>query len=200
MNTQFNISDKAEAVLAKAADRIGVAIGEGLEALMKLVGKFHVEHWRGDALIATYDINNAAMTVGLNSLLDVTFRAQSQITAWYAGLVDNASWSAFSAADTMSSHAGWIEWGGAGTKYTVSGNGNNRATWSPGAAAAGSITNSSAMVYDITATGTVKGIFVTSGQSKGGTTGTLWAGALFAADVAVSNGDQLRVTYTLSAT
>jgi hypothetical protein len=49
------------------------------------------------------------------------------------------------------------------------------------------------------ASGTVKGIFITSNNTKSGTSGKLWSTALFSADVPVVNGDQLKITYTLNA-
>jgi hypothetical protein len=45
----------------------------------------------------------------------------------------------------------------------------------------------------------LKGIFVTSSNTKNGTTGTLWSTAAFASTVDVSNGDSLKITYTVNA-
>lgn len=133
-------------------------------------------------------IKNGIVTQGKNSLLDSQFRAQTQITAWYTGLIDNSGWTAESASDTLSSHSGWSEF----TSYT-----GNRIQWSPGAASSGSITNSSTMDFAITGTGTIKGIFICSASS--GTSGTLWSTADFPSTIAVANGDTLKVTYTLNA-
>jgi hypothetical protein len=36
----------------------------------------------------------------------------------------------------------------------------------------------------------VKGIFIVTNNTKGGTTGTLWSTALFSADVPVANGKE----------
>jgi hypothetical protein len=156
------------------------------------VGKYQIEHYDKDGnLKGIIDIPNGIVTVGKNSLLDVYFRNQTQIAAWYFGLVDNASFSAFAAGDSMSSHAGWIE----NDDYDEA----NRVQWSPGAAASGSITNSTAATFSINATATLKGIFVTSSNTKNGTTGTLWSTAAFASTVDVSNGDSLKITYTVNA-
>jgi len=70
-----------------------------------------------------------------------------------------------------------------------------------------SITNSSPVVFDITGSGTVKGLFLVGGaagaQTKGDNAASgaiLWATALFGSgDVAVNADDQLKVTYTVSA-
>lgn len=150
-----------------------------------------VEHIRDGKTIAVYETKNGIVDVGINSLLDVGFRNQTQIATWYAGIIDNASFSALAAADTMSSHAGWLEF----TDYTEA----VRQTWSMDAAASRAISNSTTpMTFSINDTGTIKGIFVTSVDTKSGTTGTLWATALFASNVAVSSGDILKVTYTIS--
>lgn len=154
-------------------------------------GKWVLEHFRNGVKINEYAMPNLVTTVGKNHALDVVFRAQTQISAWYIGLVDNTSFTAFDVADTMASHAGWIEFSSGYSQAT-------RVQWSPTAAAAGSITNSTAAQFDITATAILKGIFVTSGSAKNGTTGTLWSGAAFAANVSVANADQLKLTYTVS--
>ena len=81
-----------------------------------------------------------------------------------------------------------------------------RPTWTEGAASANSITNSATVNFDITGAGTVKGVFLAGGtnaQTKGdhtaGASHKLWATALFSGgDVVVANGDQLKVTYTVS--
>lgn len=156
-------------------------------------GKYQVEHWRDGKKIDVYDINNDITNQGKNSIFDVMFHDATQIasSSWVIGLISNSGYSALAAGDVMSSHAGWTEF----TGYSQS----TRVAWGPGASASQSITNASPATFDINATGTVKGIFIVSNSTKGGTTGTLWSTALFSADVPVSNGDQLRVTYTLSA-
>lgn len=135
--------------------------------------------------------HNGIVTVGKNSLFDVAFRAQTQLTAWYFGLIVNTGTPTLAAADTMSSHSGWTEF----TDYTES----NRVQWSPDAAASGSITNTTASTFNINATGSVYGMFLASNNTKSGTTGTLWATAAFSAPKSVVNTDQIKLTYTLNA-
>lgn len=149
------------------------------------------EHFRDGKLIDREVTHNGIVTVGKNALFDIMFRAQTQLTAWFFGLIDNASYSALSDADTMSSHAGWIEC----TSYDES----TRPQWSPDAASAGAITNSTAVTFNISATKTLKGMFIASNSTKGGSTGTLWATALFSADKSVVDNDQIKLTYQLSA-
>jgi hypothetical protein len=158
-----------------------------------LAGKFKVEHVRDGQVIDTYDFNNDITNEGKNTLFDVMFASGTQIgsASWFIGLISNSGYSALAAGDTMASHSGWTE----ATGYTQS----TRVAWGPGSAASQSITNASPATFDINATATIKGIFVTSNSTKSGTTGKLWSTALFSADVPVTSGDQLRVTYTVSA-
>lgn len=160
---------------------------------MGLRGKWQLEHVRNGAVIGTQDFPNDITNQGKNSLFEIMFHDGTQIasSSWFIGLISSSSYSALAAGDVMSSHAGWTEL----TGYTQS----TRVAWGPGAAASQSITNASPATFDINATGTAKGVFVVSNSTKGGTTGTLWSTALFSADVPVANGDQLRVTYTVSA-
>jgi hypothetical protein len=55
-------------------------------------------------------------------------------------------------------------------------------------------------VFNINATSTVGGAFLTSNSTKSGTTGTLFSAADFQSpgDRSVASGDTLNVTYTLS--
>lgn len=154
-------------------------------------GRYYIEHLdKRGRLKGIYDINNGIVDVGINYLLDAGFGAGSQITTWYIGLVDNAGFSAFANADTMSSHAGWAE----STAYTEA----TRPEWTEGAASSRSITNASTVDFSINASVTIKGIFLTSDNTKSGTTGTLWSTASFTANVTATSGDTLKVTYTLS--
>lgn len=160
---------------------------------MGLKGKWQLEHVRNGEVIGVQDFPNDITNQGKNSLFEIMFHDGTQIasSSWFIGLISSSSYSALAASDVMSSHAGWTEL----TGYTQS----TRVAWGPGAAASQSITNASPATFDINATGTAKGVFVVSNSTKGGTTGTLWSTALFSADVPVANGDQLRVTYTVSA-
>jgi len=140
----------------------------------------------------TYSLHNDITNEGKNEILDIMFSDGTQIAAssWYIGLISNSGYSALAAGDTMASHGGWTEF----TGYSQA----TRVAWGPGNPASQSITNASPATFDINASGTLKGIFVTSNSTKSGTTGKLWATGLFAADVPVSNGDQMKITYTVS--
>jgi len=159
---------------------------------LPLRGKFVVEHRDAEGnLKGTYKFPNGIVDEGMDHLLDAQFHASSQVTTWYIGLVDNSGWSTFADADTLSSHAGWTEF----VSYTEA----NRVEWDEDAASSRSITNSTTSDFSINATGNVKGIFVSSNNVKTtGTSGTLWSTAAFSSVVATSNGDTLKVTYTVS--
>jgi hypothetical protein len=96
------------------------------------------------------------------------------------------------AGDTMGSHAGWTE----ADEYSEA----NRQAFTPGSVASQSVDNSaSKATFSINATVTVGGAFLTSSNTKNGTTGTLFAGGAFSGgNRALINGDTLRVqaTYT----
>ena len=73
--------------------------------------------------------------------------------------------------------------------------------WGQGAAGSAQIANSSPCIFIFTTEGSINGIFIISWAGKGiDTSGTwLWSTASFAATLNVAAGDELRVTYTLSA-
>lgn len=157
---------------------------------IKFRNVFGFNQYRQGQLIDSCEVFNDVTTEGKNQLLDIMFRAQTQLTAWYLGLIDNSGFSALSAADTMASHAGWTEF----TGYSQS----TRVQWSPAAASSGAITNTTAATVDITSSGTLYGLFATSNSTKSGTTGKLWATAPFNTAKPVVNGDQLKLTYSVS--
>ncbi|TXH13943.1 MAG: hypothetical protein E6R03_10395 [Hyphomicrobiaceae bacterium] len=135
---------------------------------------------------------NGITTAGINNLFNVYFGATSKASAWYLGLIASSGYSALSAADTISSHAGW-------TEETSNYSQTNRPTWTPASASGGSVSNSSSVDFTFTGSVTVKGVFVVNENTKGGTTGTLWATALFTSgDQALVNGQTLKVTYICS--
>lgn len=154
-------------------------------------GYFLVEHRnKAGKLIGVYRVPNGIVDVGMNMILETMFHAGSQSTTWYIGLVDNSGFTAFADADTMGSHAGWTE----STVYTQA----TRPQWTMGAAASRQITNASTVDFSINGSATLKGIFVADNNTKGGTSGVLWATAAFSSTVAVQNGDTLKITYTVS--
>jgi len=162
-----------------------------MKTKLPLRGKFHVEHWRGDTLLRKLDITNGITDEGYNTILNAMFNdATSKTADWVIGLINASGFSALADADTMSSHAGWTEF----TTYSE----GTRPEWNPDAAASQAITNATLRDFNISSGGTLKGIFISSNATKGGTTGFLWSTALFAGDIPVSGSDLIKIAYTVS--
>lgn len=165
----------------------------GMVHAMKVKGEFKLEFIRDGKKYAEKEFPNAAVLEGRNHLLNVGFHGTTQVTAWKLGLIDNASWSALDDSDTLASHAGWLEF----EDYDES----SRPTWTENAASASSMTTSGTVDFTISSGGpfTLRGAFLASDATKGGTTGTLWATGEFAgAPVTVASGDVVRMTYTIT--
>ncbi len=133
---------------------------------------------------------NGIVDEGLHDMLNRQFREGPASGPWSIGLIDNAGFTAVAAGGPMRSHAGWAE----STAYTEA----NRLAWGPDAAATRSITNGTALDFSINATATIYGLFATNDNTKGGTTGVLWATAAFPSPISVTSGGTLRVTYSIS--
>lgn len=141
---------------------------------------------------------NIVMTPGgRNTMLDNNFAGSSYTAAYFMGLVSLVSFSAYNAADTMASHAGWLE-AGATNAPTYSG-ARKTAAWS--AASAGSKALSAGLVFTFTGTGTVKGCFMNTVSTVDGTTGNLYSGGNFTGgDQPVVATNTLTGTYTATLT
>ena len=139
---------------------------------------------------------NLVVNVGLQDMNAKYFTGSSYTAAWYIGLYGAGASNTPAASDTMSSHAGWTEvvpFSNATRPVCTFG---TPTTANPSVA-----TNSASPAsFNINATATVGGAFLTSNNTKSGTTGTLYSAADFGSpgDRTVANGDVLNVTYTLS--
>jgi hypothetical protein len=140
--------------------------------------------------------HNLVVNVGLQYMNEAALGNGTQITTWYIGLYGAASSNNPAAGNTMSSHAGWTEETGYSNATRPTCAFNTATTADPSV-----IDNvGSAAVFNMNASATIGGAFLTSDNTKGGTTGTLFSAADFAApgDRTVANGDTLNVTYTFS--
>ena len=137
-------------------------------------------------------VKNGVTDTGKNNALDVLFGSGAQITSWFLGQIDAAGFTGVAGTDTSASHTGWTEF----SNYSEV----TRPQWTPGAAAAGAVVNGTPVNFNITGSASLKGILAISENTKGGTTGILWATALYAADIPVNNGDLIKITYTVTAT
>lgn len=165
---------------------------------VKIGGFFHFRCYNPDGSLAWQELNvpvveakNLVPNGGLDHVLSVVLGAGTQVATWYAGLIDNSGFSAVNASDTMSSHSGWAE----STAYTQA----NRVTLAFGAVSGQSIATSSSASFTMNASATVKGAFVVSNNTKGGTTGTLFAAGAFTNAQTLSSGQVLKVDYTCAA-
>lgn len=144
--------------------------------------------------------HNVVCTVGKNVMLDAALAGSSYtVVGPYMGLISSTSYSAVAAADTMTSHAGWLEAGGANAPtYTAP---RKTCAWS--AASAGAKALSASLSYSITGSGTVKGCFIVYGTGAlstiDNTAGSLYsAGTFTGGDQPVVNGNTLAVSYSTS--
>lgn len=134
---------------------------------------------------------NIIVNTGLDDILDKYYKGSAYTAAHYVGLTDGTP--TVAAGDTMSSHAGWSEV----TAYSES----VRQTLTLGSVSSQSVDNSASKAsYSINGTATVGGFFLTTNNTKSGTTGTLVGAVAFTGgDKSVANGDTLNVTATLTA-
>lgn len=191
--------------MSKELAKCGDAAASGLQATVRehegarATGKYTVECFdRNGKLKWVAETPNLVVNVGLQYMAGTALTSTSQITSWYIGLYGAASSNNPAAADTMSSHAGWTEY----TDYDEAT--RQAATFASATAANPSVVTNSASkaVFTISSVGstTVGGCFLTSNNTKGGTTGTLFSAADFQSpgDRSVIDGDVLNVTYTFS--
>jgi hypothetical protein len=139
---------------------------------------------------------NLVMNGGLQDMNTEYFTGSSYTATWYLGLYGPASSNDPAAGDTMASHAGWTEEVGYSQATRPACTFSTATTADPSV-----ITNSAApAAFSINATATIGGAFLTSDNTKSGTTGVLFSAADFASpgDRNVVSGDTLSVTYTFS--
>ena len=190
-----------ERAQARECSDASVIRGSGQVEHAEAHGRYEIECIGVDGEVKWREvIDNVVQTVGKNLALD-TFLAGSAytVTGPYMGLISSTSYTGTAAGDTMASHSGWLEAGGANAP-AYSGN-RKTAVWS--VVSAGSKALSAALSFAMTSTGTVKGAFIAYGSgasaTKDDTGGTLWsAGTFSTGDKAVVNGDTLNVTYSTS--
>jgi len=184
---------------AKATDIVGGGLiaNIGSSEGAKATGKYTVECYDKDGNLKwVAETPNLVVNVGLQYMAGSALTSTAQITTWYLGLYGSGSTNSPAAGDTMSSHIGWTEV----TAYSEA----NRPTATLAAATNANpsvVTNTASKAeFTINGTTTVGGAFLTSNNTKGGSTGTLFSAADFSApgDRSVVSGDILNVTYTFS--
>ena len=136
------------------------------------------------------DFHNLVTEVGMDHMLDVVLRNQTQIATWYVALFENN----YSPVDTATASD-------IGTNITecTSYTEGVRQTYVPAGAASKSITNSaSRATFSINATKTLYGMMLVDSSTKGANTGTLFSVGQFSSSASVTSGDTIEVTYTLT--
>jgi hypothetical protein len=183
----------AETAKATDAQSASLVAGAGSTENMTIRGDYTVECFDAEGNLKWSEgFKNLVVTVGKNFMLDETFSGTNYSAAWYLGLVDGASSPTYNAADTMASHAGWSEF----TSYSEST--RPSPTWSSASAGSKATTATS---FSINGSGTVAGAFMTTNNTKSGTTGTLFsAGNFSGGSRTVASGDTLNVTWTATLT
>ncbi len=183
---------------AKAFDQFkaSVAVEQGSSERVKAGGFFVVECFDKDGNLKWKEENhNLVVNVGLQDMNAQYFTGSSYTAAWYIGLYGAGASNTPAASDTMSSHAGWTEV----TDYSQS----TRPTCTFGVPTTSdpsvATNTASPASFSINGTTTVGGAFLTSNNTKGGTTGILFSASDFTGgDRSVVSGDTLTVTYTFS--
>lgn len=162
-------------------------------------GVYFVECYDKDGNLKWSDtFPNAVVTFGKNLTLDTVLAGSGYtVTGPYMGLIGATP--TVAATDTMASHSGWNEVGGANAP-TYSG---TRKTCAWSAASGGTKSLSSPLSFSMTGAGTVGGCFITLGSGAlntlDSTAGTLLsAGAFTGGNKDVASGDTLNVSYSLS--
>jgi hypothetical protein len=160
-------------------------------------GVYYVEcHDKDGNLKWTAESKNLVVNAGLAYMAGSALTSVTQITTWYLGLYGAGASNTPAAGDTMASHAGWTEVVAYSNANRVTATFVTATTNNPSV-----VTNTaSPAVFNINGTTVVGGAFLTSDNTKSGTTGTLFSAADFGSpgDRSVVNGDTLSVTYTFS--
>ena len=184
---------------AQAADVIGSAITQALQSgeTASAKGVYTMQCFDKDGNLKwEAQCPNLVVNGGLQDMNNKYFLGSSYTATWYIGLYGSGSTNNPAASDTMSSHAGWTEQTGYSQATRPACSFATPTTANPSVA-----TNSaSPAVFSINATATIGGAFLTSNNTKGGSTGTLYSASDFTSpgDRSVVSGDTLNVTYTLS--
>lgn len=191
MDDRLNPHTATSAALA----RVG-----GLDERCAAEGRYFVDCFDADGNLKWSDwFDNTVVTVGKNAMLGWLSASAFTQVGPFMGLISSVSFTAISATDTMTSHAGWLEAGATNAPtYTAP-----RKTCVFAAPSAGAVALTAALAYAITGSGTIKGAFITLSTGAvatiDNTAGVLFSAGLFAGgDRAVLSGDTVNVSYSLA--
>ncbi len=158
-----------------------------IEEKHKMSGDYFIQCYESETvrnLLWEAKISNLITTEGLYYDADVSLLGGSQLTGWHILLTDGTP--TVAAADTMSSHAGWVEV----TAYSGS-----RPSWVGVRTLLVSTNSASVASFTMNGSGTAGGCGLTSDAT--GTAGTLYSvGAFSAGDQPFVSGNVIEVTYS----
>lgn len=163
----------------------------------RVMGSFHFActDSEGNLLWEETD-HNLFTTLGKNALLNGAYNAAITLVGPFMGLISSASFTAVAAADTMASHAGWLEANATNAPNYVAG---ARSTAVYGTASAGTIT-AAGLSFVFSNTGTVQGAFICAGSgavsTNTSTAGTLMNAGTLASAQPVISGNTLTITHS----
>lgn len=184
---------------AKSTDKVTaqMSVGGGLKDSIKAGGVFHVQcHDAQGNLKWEVKEHNLVVNEGLQDMNTKYFTGSGYTATWYLGLYGAAASNNPAAGNTMASHAGWTEV----TAYSQAT--RPQAVFGTATTADPSVISNSGSpaVYTINGTTVVGGAFLTTSNTKGGTTGILFSAVDFSApgDRSVVANDTVTVTYTFS--
>lgn len=189
-------------LISAAAVTAGVSTPSFLSDKMSAQGRYFAQcyEYEGGPLIWSQEIENVVTTAGKNLALDTVLAGSAYtVVGPYMGLISSVGYTgAPVAADTLASHATWSE---AGSTNAPTFSARIAPAWS--AASAGAKATSAPVSFTMTSAGTLKGSFLVFGPGAAttllNTSGVLFSAGLFSGgDQAVSNGNVVTVTYSLS--
>jgi len=156
-------------------------LGIGGRFRVKCYDKNGILKWEQFARNGFTDLGrNLQLNIGLGSVAKASY---------YLGLIRDDSYTGLDHEDTIASHGGWQE----ADEYDET----TRPAITFGTAAAGVISNASAVQFTISGTETMKGVFVVTNSEKSGVGGVLLCTGLFTGgDQPVNDGDIIKVTYS----
>lgn len=194
MLEKLNLIERFGAYVQRACGKIEVpGMVEDVNGFIP-AGVMNMMHYRNGRAIGEYQFANLVVNEGKQDILNTYFTNGTQIasSSWFMGLIVDTGFTGILATDTAASHSGWNEFTGF--------SGGARPAWGQVAPSTGItvITNSTPVTFNITSSGNLKGGFIISNSTISGTSGKLWAAALFTSPVPVNNGDQMKCTYNLS--
>jgi hypothetical protein len=181
----------------------------GSNETVGIEGTYHVECRDSQGNLKwVEELPNLVNAVGKQLMLDTLLRTSGTYTTVgpFLGLIGTTS-PTFTAADTMTSHAGWTEF----VNYTVGGSAVRGTAVFAASSSSGTtpsnVTTSTAtaITYTITgAGGNVTGCFLVTGSgassTQNNTSGTLYSAGAFATAKTTTAGDTVSVTYSTTAT